>query len=127
MSQPGERTVIVEEPPPARTRGTAGRALLARMLRAVDAGPRPFFQAALLSLVVTSGLAILIAQQIRPAGPLPQAQRDVIIISLAGLGAVGVLTLVTVLIPASARAALFDRLVAPQQRAAIWLALAIWF
>src|SRR5262249_30298573 len=88
--------------------------------------PRPFFQLALVSLAATAGLAITIALQIRPAGPLSQPQRDVIIISLAALGVVGLLTLVTVLIPASARAVVLDGLVAPSQRAAIWLALALW-
>jgi hypothetical protein len=127
MSQPGERTVIVEEPPPARAPRTPARALLGRTLQILDAGPRPFFQAALVSLTAACGLAILIALQIRPAGPLPWTQREVIIISLAGLGVVGVLTLATVLIPASIRSALIDRVVAPQQRAAIWLALTIWF
>jgi hypothetical protein len=127
MSQPGERTVIVDDPPPARAPRTAARALLARVLRAVDAGPRRFFQAALVSLTATCGLAILIAFAIRPAGPLPWQQHDVIFISLGGLGLVVIAALVTVLIPAPARAALIDRVVAPQQRAAIWLALTIWF
>jgi hypothetical protein len=101
--------------------------MLGRTLRIVDAGPRPFFLAALASLTVTCGLAIAIALQVRPAGPLPEPQRNAILISLAALGAVGVLTLVTVLVPPTVRAALLDRLVAPSQRAAIWLALTLWF
>ncbi|HTZ91048.1 MAG TPA: hypothetical protein VMB74_01520 [Streptosporangiaceae bacterium] len=127
MSQPGERTVIVEEPPPARTSGTPARVLLDRTLRVVAAGPRPFFQAALVSLAVTCGLAIMIALEIRPAGPLPRPQQDAIITSLAALAAIGVLTLATVLVPARLRASLLDRIVAPSQRAAIWLALTLWF
>ena len=127
MSQPGERTVIVEEPPPAPAPGTPARVLLARMLRIVDVGPRPFFQAALVSLAVTAGLAIMIALQVRPVGPLPRPQRDIITIGLVALGVVGVLTLATVLVPARIRAAVVDRLAAPQQRAAIWLALTVWF
>jgi hypothetical protein len=127
MSQPGERTVIVDDPPPARAPRTAARALLARVLRAVDAGPKRFFQAALVSLTATCGLAILIAFAIRPAGPLPWQQHDVIFISLGGLGLVVIAALVTVLVPASARAALIDRAVAPQQRAAVWLSLTVWF
>jgi hypothetical protein len=126
MSQPGEPTVIVEEPPPAGAQRPPAR-LLGRTLRIVEAGPRPFFQAAMVSLAVTCGLAILIALKIRPAGRLPEPQHDSIIISLAALAAVGVLTLATAVIPASARAALLDRIVAPAQRAAIWLALTVWF
>jgi hypothetical protein len=127
MSQPGEQTVIVEEPPPAQQPRTRAQVLLGRTLRIVDAGPRPFFQAALVSLTLTCGLAILIALTIRPGGPLPEPQRDAILISLAGLGLVGVLTLATVVIPYSTRAARLDRVIAPAQRAAIWLALTLWF
>jgi hypothetical protein len=100
--------------------------LLAWVLRVVDAGPRPFFQAAMVSLAATAVLAIAITLQVRPAGPLSSRPRDVIIICLAALVVVGVLTLVTVLVPARGRA-LTDRYVAPQQRAAIWLALTSWF
>ncbi len=127
MSQPGERTVIVDDPPPARAPGTSARALLAWVLRGVDAGPRPFFQAALVSLAATCCLGILIAFEIRPPGPLPWQQHDVIFISLGGLALVVISALVTVLIPASVRATVLNRVVAPQQRAAIWLALTIWF
>ncbi len=127
MSQPGERAVIVEEPPPARAPRTPARVLLDRTLRVVAAGPRPFFQAALVSLAVTSGLAIVIAQEIRPAGPLPRPQHDAIIVGLAALAAVGVLTLATMLVPARLRSAAADRIAAPSQRAAIWLALTLWF
>ncbi|HXB47103.1 MAG TPA: hypothetical protein VNW50_05015 [Streptosporangiaceae bacterium] len=126
MSQPEHAVITEGRPPPPRAPGTPAR-VLSRALRIVDAGPRPFFQAALSSLTVACILAIAIAVEIRPAGPLPAAQRDVIMISLAALGLVGVLTAVTVLVPASVRAALVDRFVAPSQRAAIWLALALWF
>ena len=127
MSQSGEPGVIVEEPPPAGAAGSKARGPLGWAVRAADAGPRPFFLTAMVSLAVTCGLAIFIALNVRPSGPLPEPQADTIIISLAALGAVGVLTLATVLIPASARAALLDRFVAPSQRAAIWLALTLWF
>jgi hypothetical protein len=119
--------VIVEDPPPALAPRTPARLLLARVLRVVDAGPRPFFQAAMVSLAATAVLAIAITLQVRPAGPLSSRQRDVIIICVAALVVAGVLTLVTVLVPARARAEMTDRYVAPQQRAAIWLALTIWF
>src|SRR5215469_14326593 len=77
-SHPGERTVIVVEPPPARAPSTRPQVLLGRTLRIVNAGPRPFFQLSLVSLAATAGLVITIALQIRPAGPLSQPQRDVI-------------------------------------------------
>jgi hypothetical protein len=119
--------MITEEPQPARAPRTRAQALLGRALQIVADGPRPFFVAALVSLSATCLLAIAIALEIRPAGPLPGAQRDEIIISLAALGMVGVITLVMVLVPAPVRGALADRYLAPAQRAAIWLALALWF
>ncbi len=119
--------MIIEEPQPAPAPRTRAQVLLGRALRIAGAGPRPFFRAALASLTATCVLVIVIALEIRPAGPLPGAQRDVIIISLAALGMAGVTTLVRVLVPAPARDALADRFAAPAQRAAIWLALALWF
>jgi hypothetical protein len=127
MSQSGEHMMITEEPPPAPAPRTRRQVLLGRALRIVDAGPQPLFRAALASLTATCLLAIAIALEIRPAGPLPEAQRDEIIISLAALGMVGVIALVTVLVPAPVRGALADRYVAPAQRAGIWLALTLWF
>jgi hypothetical protein len=119
--------VIVEEPRPAPESRTRAQVLLARTLRLVDAGPPPCFRAALVSLTATCVLSIVIALEIRPAGPLPGPQRDEIAISLAGLGVAGLLALATVVVPAARRADLLDRHVAPTQRAAIWLALALWF
>lgn len=55
-------------------------------LRFVDAGPRPFFLAAVASLAVTCALTVPIAALIRPpSGPLPAPQRDMILAALAGL------------------------------------------
>ncbi len=126
MSQLGERTVAVKSP---RLRGprSPARALLAGALSFVDAGPRPMFQAALASLAGTGGAAIAIAIALGPAGRLVTAQREVITFGIAGMAVAGILALATVIIPASARRAVLNRLVAPDQRAAIWLALAIWF
>ena len=119
MSQSGERTVVVEGPPPPRTSRS-----LERALRVVDAGPVWLYRAALASLVATCVLAIGIALYVRPAGHLLRPQKEIILLGLLGLFAVGVLILIAVIWPARRRAAFLDRLVAPDQRAAIWLALA---
>ncbi len=126
MSQLGERTVIGNSPRPRGPRSPA-LALLARALRIVDACPRPMCQAALVSLAATGGAAIAIALEFGPAGRLVTAQREVITIGLAGVAVAGLLALVAVIIPASARRALLNRFVAPEQRASIGLALAVWF
>jgi hypothetical protein len=122
MSQSGERTVVVEGPPPPRTSRS-----LARALRVVDAGPVWLYRAALASLAATCVLAIGIALYVRPAGHLLRPQKEIILLGLLGLFAVGVLILIAVSWPAPRRAAFLDQLVAPDQRAAIWLALAVWF
>ncbi len=122
MSQSGERTVVVEGPPPPRTSRS-----LARALRVVDAGPVWLYRAALASLAATCVLAIGIALYVRPAGHLLRPQKEIILLALLGLFAVGVLILIAVIWAAPRRAAFLDRLVAPDQRAAIWLALAVWF
>ena len=122
MSQSGERTVVVEGPPPPRTSRS-----LERALRVVDAGPVWLYRAALASLAATCVLAIGIALYVRPAGHLLRPQKEIILLGLLGLFAVGVLILIAVIWPAPRRAAFLDRLVAPDQRAAIWLALAVWF
>src|SRR5215813_11385668 len=122
MSQQRESTVVALGPPATRT-----PRLLAWALRVVDAGPRLVGRAALLSLTVTCVLSIAVALYLRPAGALIYPQEVIIVMSLAGLFVAGVIALNAVLVPAGRRAALPDRLVAPEVRAAIWLALAIWF
>jgi hypothetical protein len=72
-------------------------------------------------------LAIALAVAIHPAGPLPYQQREIIGLGLAGLAAATVLALVAVVWPAARRATVIDRVAAPEQRAAIWLALTAWF
>ena len=98
---------------------------LGRTLEIVDEGPRPFARAAVVSLAVTSLLAAAMAALIRPQGPLPGAQRQMIVIALAG----AVLSAVLWLAGAgrSRPGTWLDRVAAPGDRAAIWLALAVWF
>jgi hypothetical protein len=122
MTQPGERTVVAEGNPPPRA--SAG---LTRALRVVDAGPRDFYVAALVSLAGTSSLTIALAEVIRPAGRLPTPQRELMELGLAGLILTAVLVAAVLVWPAERRTAMIDRAVGAQQRAAIWLALAIWF
>jgi hypothetical protein len=101
--------------------------LLDRTLHLVDAGPRPFCRAAVVSLAATSVLAIGVAALVRPQGSLPATQRHLIAGALAALALSAVLGLA----PAGRRWAWtwtwLDRVVAPRERAAIWLALAVWF
>jgi hypothetical protein len=51
---------------------------LDRALRAVAAGPRPFYRAAVGSLGVTSLLAAAVAEVTKPHGSLPASQRHMI-------------------------------------------------
>jgi hypothetical protein len=98
------------------------------MLRIVDEGPRPFYRAAIVSLAVTSVLAVTIAVLIRPPGAFPWPQQDMIAGALAALclsAAGGIASLA--MARWSRPAAWLDRVVAPGERAAIWLALAAWF
>ena len=98
------------------------------MLRIVDEGPRPFYRAAIVSLALTSVLAVTIAALIRPPGALPWPQQDMIAGALAALclsAAGGIASLV--MARRSRPASRLDRVVAPRERAAIWLALAAWF
>jgi hypothetical protein len=99
--------------------------LLDRTLRVVDDGPRPFSRAAVVSLAATSVLALGIAALIRPQGTLPQTQRYLMAGALAGLGLSAVLGLA-----AAGRSRPWtwvDRVAAPRDRSAIWLALTAWF
>ena len=121
MSQPGERTMVpASSPQPsARTLGWA--------VRIVDSGPRLLGRIALASLAATSVLVIAIALCVRPAGTLPQPQREVIMAGLAGLALTAVLVMAAICWPAMKRLSLLDRIAGPEQRAAIWLASACWF
>jgi hypothetical protein len=122
MSQPGERTVVAPGPRPPRTSPA-----LTNARRIVDAGPRYVYRAAVVSMAGTSALTIALAHAIRPAGRLPFQQQELIKLGLAGLILAVALILVTVAWRAAGRSTVLDRVVAPEQRAAIWLALAGWF
>lgn len=122
MSQQDERAVVAEEAQPARP-----PRFLAWALRIADAGPRITGRAALVSLVGTCLVGLAVTRYVRRAGPLNAAQQQLVLISLSGLALAGVLLLLAAVARARRRAAFLDRLVAPQQRAAIWLALAAWF
>jgi len=100
---------------------------LARAMRIVDAGPRYLYRSALASLAITCLLAIPIALLVRPPGVLPTPQQATIAIALAGLGVVVLLTRAALRWPPGRRGRRFGRIVAPEQRAAIWLALTAWF
>jgi hypothetical protein len=113
-------------PPGLLPSGLAAR-WLDRTLRIVDEGPQPFFRAAVISLAVTSALAAGAAALIRPQGALPGTQRHLIAGALAGLGLSAVFGLASLAAARrSRRAAWLDRVAAPRERAAIWLALAAW-
>jgi hypothetical protein len=122
MTQPRERAVVAEGPAPPRA-----PAAIIRALRIVDAGPRCFYAAAVISLAGTSLLTISLATAVRPAGRLPMPQRALMAIGLAGLILSVVLIAAARAWPAARRTAVIDRVMAPEQRAAIWLALAVWF
>jgi hypothetical protein len=109
-------------PPSGRAAGWLGRAL-----RAADGGPRPFYRAAIVSLGVTSVLAVAVAALVRPPGALPGSQRHVIAGALIALGLSVVLALASLAAAGRVRPpAWLDRAVAPRERAALWLALAAW-
>jgi hypothetical protein len=99
--------------------------LLDRTLHIVDHGPRPFYRAAVVSLAGTSLLAIGIAVLIRPPGSPPGTHWHLIAGALAALGLSTVLGLAQAGRPRTWT--VLDRVVAPRDRAAIWLALAVWF
>ena len=102
------------------------RAGLALAVRITGAGPRYFYRSALVSLAVTCLLAIPIALHVRPAGALPRSQQVVIAAALAGLCLVALLALAALCWPRARRGRWLDRIAAPDQRAAIWLALTAW-
>jgi hypothetical protein len=129
-NEPGQRPVAVgSTPAPGPPAGPPGRsrAGLGRAVRVVDAGPRYFYRSALASLAVTCVAAIPVALRVRPPGPLPRPQQVTIAASAAGLGVVVLLALAGLCWPPGRRGRWLDRIAAPQQRAAIWLALTAWF
>ena len=94
----------------------------------VNGGPRPFYRAAIASLAVTSVLALALASFIRPPGSLLGTQRHMIIGALVGLWISTVLGTASLVADGRTRPpAWLDRVVAPRERAAVWLALAAWF
>ena len=101
--------------------------LLGRALRLADAGPRPFYRAALVSLAVTSLGIMAIAAFIDPGRTLGGPQRDMIDAALGAFCLSAVLGVLSLLLGGRGRPAWLDRAVDPQARAAIWLALAAWF
>ena len=116
---------------PAVAAGTppSGRAArwLERALGFVNEGPRPFYWAAVVSLAATSVLAMTMAALTRPPGPLPDSQRHMIAGALAALCISAVLGIASLAAGGRSRPpAWLDRVVAPRERAAIWLALAAW-
>ncbi len=126
---------LTREPLPVDDR-SAGRTpeLLGRVLRIIDSGPAPFFRAAIVSLAVTGILGIAVALGIRPPGAaLPAPQRDMIEAAAIVLIAIAVLLLAAVLLAARIRPVKsrvlgwLERVIAAPDRAAIWLALALWF
>lgn len=97
------------------------------LLRLADAGPRPFYRAALASLAATALLTMLIASRIRPRGPLRVPQRDMIVAAAVALCVSAGLWLFSALARGRVRPAWLDRAMDPGERAAVWLALAAWF
>ena len=63
----------------------------------------------------------------RPPGALPPSQQTVIAVALTGLCVVVLLTLAALRWPPSRRGSWPDGIAAPEQRAAVWLALTAWF
>ncbi|HEX3711244.1 MAG TPA: hypothetical protein VHV09_00500, partial [Trebonia sp.] len=76
---------------------------------------------------MTSVLAAGVAEVTRPAGPLPASQHHMIEAALAALCVSAVLGLASVAARGRVRPpAWLNRVLAPRERAAIWLALAAW-
>jgi len=117
---------VMQRPTPTPPPGLATR-WLDRALRIANGGPRLFYLAAILSLAVTSALAMTTAALIRPHGQFPVAQRNMMAGALVTLCLSAVLGLASLAAGRSRPAAWLDRLLAPRERAAIWLALAAWF
>src|SRR5262245_5757842 len=131
-NEPGEGNEVGERPlavggAPAARPPQPRRAALGRATRIVHAGPRYFYRSALTSFAVTCLLAIPIALHVRPPGTLPRPQQVTIAIALAGLAIVVFLSLAALRRPPGRRGRWLDRIAVPEQRAAIWLALTVWF
>lgn len=125
MNKASERRLATAAEAPGGWPGQR-RASLARVIGIVDAGPRHFYRSALASLGVTCLLAIGVALSVHPRGVLPLFQRAVIVAALAGLAVIIAAALAAVLWPPGRRGSWLDRIAAPEQRAAIWLALTAW-
>jgi hypothetical protein len=94
----------------------------------VNGGPRPFYLAAVVSLAVTSLLSMTVALLVRPPGPLSGSQRHIFVGAMAALCVSAVFGIPS--LAASVRVRLpawLDRVAAPKEQAAVWLALAAWF
>jgi hypothetical protein len=114
-------------PGPPAGASAPGRAGLDLAVRVTRAGPRYFYRAALVSFAATCLLAIAITLDVRPPGALPRSQQVVIAVALAGLCLVALLALAALCWPPARRGRWLDRIAAPEQRAAVWLALTVWF
>jgi hypothetical protein len=115
--------VAAGTPPPGRS-----ATWLDLALDIVNEGPRPCYRAAVVSLAVTSVLAMTMAALTRPPGPLPGSQRHMIAGALVALCISATLAIASLSAGGWFRIpAWLDRVVAPRERAAIWLALAAWF
>ena len=128
-NEPGERPVAADGAL-AATGAPADpgpRAGFGRAMRIIDAGPRYFYRSALVSLAVTCLLAMPIALHVRPSGALPGSQQATVAVALAVLCLVVLLTLAALCWPPGRRGRWLDCVAAPEQRAAIWLALTVWF
>lgn len=100
---------------------------LGRALRMVDAGPRPFYRAALVSLALTSLGIMAIGSFVDPGRALRAPQREMIDAALAAFCISSLLAILSLLVRGWDRPAWLDRAVDPQTRSAIWLALTVWF
>jgi hypothetical protein len=131
--RPGANPAHTEPRQPIATPGAPARAPeprragLALALGITGAGPRYFYRSALVSLAATCLLAIPITLRVRPPGALSRSQQVVLAVALAGLCLVVVLTVAALCWPRARRGTWLDRIAAPEQRAAIWLALTAWF
>lgn len=121
MKSAGGDLQLAENQPSPREPGALGR-----IIRIADAGPRYFYRSAVVSLAVTALLTIPIALYVRPAGALPRPQRYLIAGAVIGLCVAAALGLAAAWAPSGKRGWL-DRALAPEQRAAIWLSLTVWF
>jgi hypothetical protein len=109
-----------------RQRSSDARIHLVRVLGVAGGDPRPWYRLALISQMSAGAAVAVIAITIRPPHQDPQPQRVLLATGLAGLATGLALLLLSVAIRGRVRLALPDRVMAPQDRAAVWLALACW-